>query len=200
MTDLNLVMIEGRLGEDPKISRQGKRSHARCRVATNRRWKGEDGEWNERATWHTVVAFDAVAEQIALLRKGDGIFVRGELNVREYVTSDETVRHEHQIVAHDVRAPLKILVAGADSPRPSHAAPRPDKGFGRSTESASPPAVRTPRPDRPAAPPPVPEPAMPARTQARPARPVAVPQAEDELPAEDVFSELEQFIHSGGDQ
>lgn len=195
MTDLNLVMIEGRLGDDPKISRQGKRSHARCRVATNRRWKGEDGEWNERATWHLVVAFDAVAEQIALLRKGDGIFVRGELNVREYVTSDETVRYEHQIVVHDVRAPLKILVAGADASRPANATARPDRSFGRTVKGAPPPVGRASRPERSAAPPP-----PPAPERATPTRPVAVPQAEDELPAEDVFGDLEQFIHSGGDQ
>ncbi|WP_168708859.1 single-stranded DNA-binding protein [Metallibacterium scheffleri] len=198
MTDLNLVMIEGRLGDDPKISRQGKRSHARCRVATNRRWKGDDGEWHERATWHLVVAFDVVAEQIALLRKGDGIFVRGELNVREYVASDEAVRYEHQIVAHDVRSPLKILVAGAETPRQTATPSRNEQGPARvGRASASSRDAQQARYETPA---PVRQRPVQTRPDAQPPRPSTTPRAEDELPAEDVFGDLEQFIQSGGDQ
>ena len=198
--DLNLVMIEGRLGDDPKVSRQGKRSHARCRVATNRRWKGDDGEWHERATWHLIVAFDGVAEQIALLRKGDGIFIRGELNVREYVASDEAVRYEHQIVAHVVRAPLKILVAGADSPRRTPAPSRNEAVPARAAGGAPAPNLdapqsryETPAPTRQRS-------VQPERTSPRPPQRPTAARAEDELPAEDVFGDLEQFIQSGGDQ
>ncbi len=198
MSDLNLVMIEGRLGDDPKVSRQGRRCHARCRVATNRRWKGDDGEWNERATWHLVVAFDAAAEQIALLRKGDGIFVRGELNVREYITSDEVVRYEHQIVAHDVRAPLKILAAGAEVQRPSTGSSRSERGPARTPAGSPRSDGWESRQERRDAPQPVQH--QPVRERAGVHQPRPAPQAEDEIPVEDVFGELEQAIYSGGDQ
>lgn len=86
MLNINEVTICGCLGRDPDI-RYGTNNLAfvSLAVATNRRVKNADGQYENVTDWNTVVAFGKTAETIAeYLHKGAPIWVRGRLQTRKY--------------------------------------------------------------------------------------------------------------------
>ncbi len=86
MSDLNVVMLIGRLGRDPELRRwPSGRPVTRFSLATGQRWKNESGGLDTRTDWHRIVAFGKVAERAQeFLRKGKQVFVEGRLQTRSY--------------------------------------------------------------------------------------------------------------------
>jgi single-strand DNA-binding protein len=87
---LNKMMIIGNLGADPELryTPSGK-AVVNLRVAVNDRFRGQDGEWQEETYWFRVEAWEQAAERLAeQLRKGNKVFVEGQLRPREYEGSD----------------------------------------------------------------------------------------------------------------
>lgn len=85
MLNINEVTICGCLGRDPDL-RYGTNNLAfvSLAVATNRRVKNADGQYENVTDWNTVVAFGKTAETIAeYLHKGSPIWVRGRLQTRK---------------------------------------------------------------------------------------------------------------------
>ena len=73
-------------------------------VAVNERWKNRDGDPQERTTWLRVVAFNGIGQACAEhLTKGDGVYVEGRLQVREYEDKDGNERTSVEVVAGKVR-------------------------------------------------------------------------------------------------
>lgn len=86
MLNINEVTICGCLGRDPDL-RYGTNNLAfvSLAVATNRRVKNADGQYENVTDWNTVVAFGKTAETIAeYLHKESPIWVRGRLQTRKY--------------------------------------------------------------------------------------------------------------------
>ena len=80
------MTICGCLGRDPDL-RYGTNNLAfvTLPVATNRRVKGADGNYQSITDWNNVVAFGKTAETIAeYLHKGSPIWVRGRLQTRKF--------------------------------------------------------------------------------------------------------------------
>ena len=83
MTSYNKVIIVGNMGADPSI----KDSSTYVSVATNESWKDkETDEWQERVSWHKVMAYGYTAEKLNKLSKGTTIMVEGSL---DYFTPKE---------------------------------------------------------------------------------------------------------------
>lgn len=86
MLNINEVTICGCLGREPDL-RYGTNNLAFVSlvVATNRRVKNADGQYENVTDWNTVVAFGKTAETIAeYLHKGSPIWARGRLQTRKY--------------------------------------------------------------------------------------------------------------------
>ncbi len=93
MLGLNNVQIIGNLGGTPdvKFLNDGKSQVVNFSVAVNERWKNRDGEPQERTTWLRVAAFNGIGQACAeYLVCGDGVYVEGRLQVREYEDKDST--------------------------------------------------------------------------------------------------------------
>ncbi|HEX7115662.1 MAG TPA: single-stranded DNA-binding protein [Steroidobacter sp.] len=104
MSDLNRVMLIGRLGADPDIryTPSGK-PVANMRIATSESWK-KDGEKQIRTEWHSVVAFDKLAEIIAeYLRKGSQVFIEGKLQTRKWQDKEGKDRYTTEIIAQSMQ-------------------------------------------------------------------------------------------------
>lgn len=81
MLNINEVRLLGRLADDPTFGKAANgRDYMRVRVITSRSFKVEGGEWEERATGHSVVTFDRYRIQHGRdrLRKGALVYVEGE--------------------------------------------------------------------------------------------------------------------------
>lgn len=46
-------------------------------LATEKKWKGNDGEWKKKVTYHNCTIWGKLADQYSLLKKGDKVFVKG---------------------------------------------------------------------------------------------------------------------------
>ena len=102
MSDLNRVMLIGRLGADPERRHMPNgKAVVNIRVATSETWKDRNsGEWLERTEWHSIVAFDKLAEIIAeYLRKGSQVFIEGKLQTRKWQDKEGKDRYTTEIVA-----------------------------------------------------------------------------------------------------
>ena len=137
MLGLNNVQIIGNLGGTPEMKYVNNSDHVvNFSVAVNERWKNRNGESQERTTWLRIVAFNGVGQICAEhLRTGDGIFVEGRLQIRQYEDKDHVERTSVEIVASKVRFLGRGNGAG-DEQRPVPGRPRAQAGQG-STAAAN---------------------------------------------------------------
>lgn len=103
MLNINEVTICGCLGRDPDL-RYGANNLAfvTLPVATNRRVKGADGNYQSVTDWNNVVAFGKTAETISeYMRKGSPIYVRGRLQTRKYQDKQGAERWVTEVICEN---------------------------------------------------------------------------------------------------
>ena len=101
---LNKAMLIGNVGQDPEIRTipSGARV-AQFSVATNRRWNDKNGQQQEKTEWHRIVAWEKLVEVIErFVKKGDRIYVEGEIEYRQYQDKDGVTKYTTEIRARDV--------------------------------------------------------------------------------------------------
>lgn len=127
MSGLNFVQIIGHLGADPdmRYMPSGK-PVASIRIATSETWKDkESGDKKERTEWHSIAAFDKLAEIMGqYLRKGALVYVSGKLQTRKWQDKDGKDRYTTEIIASQ----MQMLGGKPLTDRPA-ASPPADDGF-----------------------------------------------------------------------
>jgi single-strand DNA-binding protein len=115
--DLNKVMIIGRLTADPeaRTTPQGI-TVVNFSIATNRIWKDQQGNQQERVEYHNVVAWRRLAEICAqYLAKGRQVYLEGYLQTRSWEDNDGKKNYRTEIVADN----MIMLGSRADNPTPA---------------------------------------------------------------------------------
>lgn len=106
------ITIVGNLGGDPEMRYFPDGSAVtNFSVAANRKWKKDDGEYDEETTWFRISVFGRQAETCnEYLEKGRLVLVKGRLTSdrktggpRLWKGQDDTVRASYEVRAHDVR-------------------------------------------------------------------------------------------------
>lgn len=127
MKSLNKIQLLGNVGRDPEIkyTTSGK-AVANFSIATNDRYKDSAGEWQDRAEWHNVVAWERLAEIVRdYVIKGNQVYVEGRSQTRSY-DKDGEKKYVTEVVARDL-----ILCGGGGRNPPgsgSEAPAVPDSG------------------------------------------------------------------------
>lgn len=87
---LNRFEAIGNLGADPELRyTPNNNAVANLRVAVNTGTKDASGEWQNETLWLNVELWNEAAERAAeRLRKGNRVFVEGQLRRRDYTTRD----------------------------------------------------------------------------------------------------------------
>jgi single-strand DNA-binding protein len=111
---LNKVMLIGNLGRDPELRSTPSGTHVTTfTMATNRRFKGQDGEWQDETQWHNIVAWGQRAEFIATyLKKGSRLYVEGRMTTRSWDDQSGQKRYTTEVVAENF-VPLDPAPEGA---------------------------------------------------------------------------------------
>jgi single-strand DNA-binding protein len=111
---LNKVILIGNLGADPEVRSTNNGSRvATLSLATSRQWKGADGQRQEKTQWHKVICWNnKVGQQLAdvaekYTKKGDKVYVEGELEYRQYQDKEGQTRYVTEITCRDL-----ILLGG----------------------------------------------------------------------------------------
>ena len=102
---LNKATLIGHLGKDPELSYTASGvAVAKFSIATNERWKDQDGNVQERTEWHNIVAWRKLAEICGqYLKKGSKIYLEGRLQTRSWDDKNTGVkRYSTEIVADDL--------------------------------------------------------------------------------------------------
>lgn len=138
---LNKAMIIGNLGSDPEIRSTGSGTRvANFSVATSRSWTGRDGAQQEKTEWHRIVAWDKLADIAEkFLKKGDRVYVEGEIEYRSYEDKDGVTKYSTEIRAREMVMLGGAREGGSDfggsqerSPRPAQRQPQ-ASGKGKDT-------------------------------------------------------------------
>jgi single-strand DNA-binding protein len=102
---VNKVILVGNLGNDPdiKFTTSGV-PVARFSLATTERFKDDSGKFQERTEWHSIVAWQKLAEIVGeFLSKGSKVYVEGKLQTSSWeVRQSREKKYRTEIVAKDL--------------------------------------------------------------------------------------------------
>jgi single-strand DNA-binding protein len=102
---VNKVILIGNVGQDPDIRyTAGGKAVAKLSLATNERYRNRSGEWEERTEWHSVVAWQRLAEIIGeYVGRGSRVYIEGRLQTSSWEDrqSGET-KYRTEIVAREI--------------------------------------------------------------------------------------------------
>ena len=125
---LNKAILIGNLGADPEVrSTPSGARVATVSLATSRRWKGQNGEWQEKTEWHRVVAWNNRSSQLAdviekYCKKGDKLYVEGGIEYRSWQDREGQTRYTTEINAREILLLSGKGDAGDSAPMPARAA------------------------------------------------------------------------------
>lgn len=104
MLSLNRAQILGNLTRDPEMRyTPNGQAVTHFSVATNRRWKNQDGSDGESVEYHEIVVWGKQAETITpMLKKGEPVYVEGRLQTRNWEGQDGVKRYKTEITADTV--------------------------------------------------------------------------------------------------
>ena len=102
--DLNKVMLIGRITRQPELKTTTTGQNVvSFSIATNRNWKDKDGNKQDRAEFHNLVAWGKLAEICSqYLQKGKKIYVEGRLQTRDWEGQDGVKRYRTEVVMSEM--------------------------------------------------------------------------------------------------
>lgn len=102
---INKVILIGNVGADPTIRcfKNGGQV-AKFRLVTTERFKGKDGEKKELNEWHNVEAWGTPAAILdQYVRKGDRLYIEGQLHYEEYTDKGGQTRYQTIIRLREIK-------------------------------------------------------------------------------------------------
>ncbi|MCA1742022.1 MAG: single-stranded DNA-binding protein [Bacteroidales bacterium] len=107
----NKVQLIGRLGQDPEVrTLESGKKVAHFNLATNGSYKNAEGSKIEETTWHSIVAWNGLAELSSkFLAKGREVCIEGRIAYRTYTDKNGLQKNVTEIVASD----LVLLSSGS---------------------------------------------------------------------------------------
>jgi len=102
--NLNKAMIIGNLTRDPEVrTTPAGASVVSFGVATNFVWTDANGQKQEKAEFHNVVAWRKLADIIGqYLKKGSKVYIEGRLQTRDWTGQDGVKRYRTEIIAENM--------------------------------------------------------------------------------------------------
>ena len=133
MASLAKVTLIGNLGRDPETRYTPNGTmNVQFTMATNRRFRDQSGQDQERTTWFRVTAWGKLAEtldsltQQGFLTKGRQVYVEGRIEAREYTDQNGQTRTSLDVNANEFQllGTRADAEAGAPSGRAAGSGPR----------------------------------------------------------------------------
>jgi single-strand DNA-binding protein len=102
---VNKVILVGNVGKDPEVKYSpGGTPVAKFSVATNEKFKDRSGEWQERVEWHSIIAWQRLAEIVGeYVVTGSKVYVEGKLQTSSWEDRQSgQTKYRTEIVARDL--------------------------------------------------------------------------------------------------
>jgi single-strand DNA-binding protein len=100
----NKVILVGNVGRDPEVQYTPSGIPvARLSLATNERFKDKNDQWQDRTEWHSIVAWQGLAEIVGeYVRKGTKLYIEGKLQTTSWQDRSGEKKYRTEIVARDI--------------------------------------------------------------------------------------------------
>jgi single-strand DNA-binding protein len=110
---LNSVVLVGNLVEDPELRfTPSGVPMAKLRVAVNRRWRDQNGDWQEDTSFFSGTVWRDQAESVAeSLQKGARVIIAGRLEQRSWETQEGDRRSVVEIQIDEIGPSLRFATA-----------------------------------------------------------------------------------------
>jgi single-strand DNA-binding protein len=130
---VNKVILLGHLGKDAELSYlPSGQPLSKFTMATNRRYKDKNGEWQEETDWHNIVLWAEQAERYSqYLTKGRQVYIEGRIKYRTWEGKDGSKHNATDVIGERV-----VFVGGRGA----------EEGAGAAARSAQAPAQAQARP------------------------------------------------------
>ena len=102
---VNKVILVGNVGQDPEVKYTASGVPvAKVSLATNERFKNRNEQWQDRTEWHSVVAWQRLAEIVGeYVHKGSKLYVEGKLQTSMWEDKQtREKRYRTEIVAREI--------------------------------------------------------------------------------------------------
>lgn len=109
---INKVTLLGNVGKDPEIrSSANGVMVANLTLATSDRFQDQQGNWQDRTEWHTLVAFKRTAEIVRdYVKKGSKLYIEGKLQTRSWDDKESGAkRYRTEIIVNEL-----VLLSGRE--------------------------------------------------------------------------------------
>ena len=112
--DLNKVILIGNLGRDPDIRHTEKgNAISTFSLATNSSWVDRDGVRSEKTEWHSIVAWNRLAEIChQIIKKGDQIYIEGRLRTRSWEDENGESHYRTEVITEQM---IKLSRRGSEA-------------------------------------------------------------------------------------
>lgn len=120
---VNKVILVGNVCKDPEVRySQSGTPVANFSLATNERFKDRNDEWQERTEWHSIVAWQRLAEIVGeYVAKGSKLYVEGKIQTSNWEDRQSGERkYRTKIVARDLLLLGPRENSGGDHRGPTH--------------------------------------------------------------------------------
>ncbi len=116
MASVNKAILIGNLGKDPELRyTPSGRAVASFSIATSEKWKGQDGENQEKTEWHNIVLWGRTAELAKeYLSKGSPVYIEGRIQTRSYEDKNGVKKYITEIVGQRMQFLGRRGEAGSD--------------------------------------------------------------------------------------
>jgi len=102
---VNKVILVGNVGQDPEVKYTASGVPvAKVSLATNERSKDKNDAWQDMTEWHSVVAWQRLAEIVGeYVRKGSKVYIEGKLQTSSWEDKQSGERkYRTEVVARDI--------------------------------------------------------------------------------------------------
>ncbi|MFQ5627618.1 MAG: single-stranded DNA-binding protein [bacterium] len=105
MPEINIAMMAGNLTSDPSFRKTSNGTPvANFYIASNRRFKDNNGNWRENVCYIGVVAWHKLAESCyENLQKGSAVLIDGEIQSRTWKNADGSTKNVVEIKARRIQ-------------------------------------------------------------------------------------------------
>jgi single-strand DNA-binding protein len=105
MSTVNKMIVIGYVGSDPEIRTTGDGTKvANLSVATKKSWQDDQDEWQDKTTWHNVVAWAGRADWTEEnIKKGSYIRVEGPIEKKDWTDKEGVERESSSIKALNIQ-------------------------------------------------------------------------------------------------
>jgi single-strand DNA-binding protein len=108
---MNEVFLTGNLGKDAEVvTLPGGKILSNLSLATTESYKDKEGNWQNNTIWHNITVY----RDCSSLKKGDKVFIKGKINVKEWIDANNQKHFKHGIIVSGPDSKIYKLAKSED--------------------------------------------------------------------------------------